>query len=437
MKTNVFISGGGIGGLTLGVKLAKCGIDVIIIEKLPGPTPVYKGELVQPKSLEIIESFDLLNKMLEHGHKLKKIDITELGESLQPLDDSVMDYGMLSGEFDYALMIHHEKFKEIVRNLGNTYKHFHYISNSICKGYENGKAVVVDGKTKKTLYYDADFFIGAEGRASVTRTSMGLKIKEETYKHHFLTVTFPRPKSFVSGKIISSYNKFLGLFPLPNNEVRSVYLIPAGDFKEIRNKPIEELHQLYLDLCPELDGYIQRITEWKKIQLMIPVSYHLSTYLKGNKVVIGDAAHAVHPMAGEGMNMAIQDADILGELLCDMYRQNELNPKHLHWYPKVRQPRVNNQISLSHLSALAYSYHFKTVSWFRRKTLVRMEKDKILHYKQMLNISGLGEWKENVHDRLVQGGFIPLRKRDISEKEKAGYVYTADDDYPWKEEGIK
>jgi 2-polyprenyl-6-methoxyphenol hydroxylase-like FAD-dependent oxidoreductase len=154
-------------------------------------------------------------------------------------------------------------------------------------------------------------------------------------------------------------------------------------------------------------------------------------------VIIGDAAHAVHPMAGEGMNMAIQDADVLGELLADMAEHGHFSADNLAWYEKVRYRRAEHVIQLSHLAALAYSFPFKTVSYFRQKTFERMEEDAVLHFKQMLNVSGLGMWKENFRDRFIQGGIMPVRTTDLEPDKKELKYYTKNDDYPWKVEGLK
>ncbi|WP_456272073.1 FAD-dependent oxidoreductase [Bacillus sp. AK031] len=432
MKTDVFISGGGIGGLTLALKLAKCGIDVTVIERLPGPTPVYKGELLQPKSLEIFDELGLLETIQKNGHVIEELNLIEIDKNSGTTDESNMKYSVVPGQYSYSLMIHHEKLKEIIRAAALQFSSFHYRSNSSCKGFSDGNAVVENRKEKKEEHYESTFFIGAEGRVSVTRKEMGIEKEENEYNHHFLTVTFPRPPSFTKGKIISTFDRFLGLFPLPNNEVRSVYLIPAGEYKELRKKPIEYFHELYTELCPELEGYVNQIKDWKTIQLMVPVAYHTERYVKGNMALIGDAVHTVHPMAGEGMNMAIQDGDVLGELLCDMFSQNKLSHENLKWFPHVRKGRVKNQMKLSHLSALAYSYPYRAVSKLRKRSLMRIEQDPVLHFKQMLNISGLGMWQDTVKDRLIQGGLLPKRNSPLTEQERTAKVFSEREDYPWK-----
>jgi len=137
------------------------------------------------------------------------------------------------------------------------------------------------------------------------------------------------------------------------------------------------------------------------------------------------------------MNMAIQDADVLGELLADMVESGKRNPENLRWFEKVRYKRAEHVIQLSHLSALAYSFPFRTVSYLRTRTVERMEEDPILHFKQMLNVSGLGMWKENVRDRFIQGGIMPVRRsRDLTSDTKELKYFAREEDYPWKVEGL-
>ncbi|WP_201714919.1 FAD-dependent oxidoreductase [Rossellomorea arthrocnemi] len=438
MKTNVFISGGGIGGLTLGLKLAQCDIDVTVVERLPGRGSVYKGELLQPKSLEIFDSLGVLDSVLQYGHTISELELIELKRAKSKAEHSTMSYSILPTPYPFSLMIHHETLKDILRKKGEAYPSFHYRRNTVCKKINGQTVTIRDRETKAEQEIHSDFIIGAEGRNSVTRDYMEVEVKEKKYNHHFLTVTFPRPKELVKGRIISTYQSFLGLFPLPNNEVRSVYLIPAGEYKTLRKKPVSEFHKLYIEMCPDLDGYVNQIEDWKKIQLMVPLKYHADIYVKNHLALIGDAAHTVHPMAGEGMNMAIQDGSILGELLCDMYAEEKLNPSNLEWYPKVRKKRVAHQMHLSHLSALVYSYPYRPVGWLRNKSLQRMERDSISHYKQMLNISGLGMWRETLFDRMIQGGMLPIRHDSLTEEEKTSTAFTEDQDYPWKgKEGLQ
>lgn len=317
MKAEVFIAGGGVGGLALAAKLASRGVHVIIAEQLKKESPAYKGELLQPKTLAILERLGVLDEIEANGHALDELRFQEVhrrkGQPPEEINLTELSYSRVAASYDHSLMVPHEKTKEILRNKGKEYEeYFHYLPGARFIGFENGMAKVK--QKRETLYIQAGVYIGAEGRSSPTRDAMNVEVNRKDYNHHFLTVTIPRPESFTKGKIITTSSCFLGLFPLPDREVRTVFLIKAGDYKKIKEQGLEHLYQAYSELEPELAEGVRAIKDWKTVQLMIPFTYHVDKYYSGNLAIMGDAAHTVHPMAGEGMNLAIQDADVLGEL---------------------------------------------------------------------------------------------------------------------------
>lgn len=437
MNTDVLIIGGGVGGLTVALRLVMCGIDVTVVEQQKGSSHTYKGELLQPKSLEIFRRLNIEKEIRESGHPLHTISVEEKKYQsgyYEQTGKSKMDYRVISTPYDYGLMIPHEELKEILLSNAVKYPTFHYYQPArFTEFIDHDKALVnYDGTTLKI---NAKVFVGAEGRRSKVRKHIGDDGKEHMYDHHFLTVTFPRPNDLTEGKMISTKDTFLGLFPLPDKKVRSVYLIPSGEYKAIKEQGIEAFYNRVISLCPELDTYVNQIPSWKQIQLMIPFQFHAKSYSKHNKVIIGDAAHTVHPMAGEGMNLAIQDGDALGDLICWMDEQSDFSEKQLSWFEKVRKPRVEHLLNLSHLAALAYSRPFRYFTKIRGRGFKQMENDNMLHYKQMLNISGLGMWKESLYERFIQLGLLPARLIKKDQMLQSDHMFTIKEDYPWRYKG--
>ncbi|WP_188655185.1 FAD-dependent oxidoreductase [Pontibacillus salipaludis] len=439
MDAEVLVNGGGVGGLALAVKLASRGVNVAVVEQLSAESPQYKGELLQPKTLAILEDLGVIDEVVANGHSFSTLEFIELERrsSKQPkkVGESFMDYGLLASPYNYALMIPHETLKSILLNKAKLYsERFRYIQPARFTGFKDGKAIIRHTKDKTIEPILARFYIGAEGRNSPTRNAMGLKANNRTYNHHFLTVTIPRPANFKTGKIVTTNHRFLGLFPLPDNKIRTVFLIKAGAYKSMKQEGIEYFHKAYAELCPELGEHVTSLHDWKDIQLMIPTMFHVNRYVVENLALIGDAAHAVHPMAGEGMNLAIQDADVLGELIAWMKKKGTYDNQLLKWYEQVRMPRAKFLLGLSHLSALAYSFPYPWWRRIRMKSIEQMERDPSLHVKQMLNISGLGRWDNTLMDRLIQVGAFPKRKRSISESKQLKYFFERTEDYPWEKE---
>ncbi|MFG6119488.1 MULTISPECIES: FAD-dependent oxidoreductase [Thalassobacillus] len=435
MQTEIFVAGGGVGGLALAVKLASSGVHVTVAEQLKDESPLYKGELLQPKTIAILDQMDLLPEVLQYGHKIETLAFQEAdinpGRPPEEIGSTELTYNRIASTYNYSVMIPHEKIKEILRNKASQYgEYFHFIPGARFLGFENGHAKIK--QAKETYAITANVYIGAEGRSSPTRQAMDVSIKRKDYNHHFLTVTIPRPESFLEGKIVTTKESFLGMFPLPDHEIRTVLLIKAGEYKAIKEKGLEHVYEVYGDLEPRLKEYVRAIKDWKQIQLMVPYTYHVDRYVRGNMALLGDAAHTVHPMAGEGMNLAIQDADVLGELLSWCKHKSKPYHSYLSYYEQVRRPRVSFLLKLSHLSALVYSYPYAWWRKLRMQAVQRMYEDDQLHVKQMLNTSGLGIWDFSLVDRAIQGSMLPVRKKSITDHQQQRYIFDETDDYPWK-----
>ncbi|PZD96418.1 FAD-dependent monooxygenase [Paenibacillus sambharensis] len=438
MRCQVFISGGGIAGLTLGLLLSRHGINVIVAEKKRGEGLMYKGELLQPKSLQILDQLDTLRPLEQTSFKVRTMRLKELTD-LHSLSgagsrDAVMDYGVLEPPYDFALMHPHEKLKGLLMEEALQCPCFTMLQPGHVTGLEHddsGRAEAAIVKTPdEELRIEADFFVGAEGRISPVRETMNVSMNRTEYNHHFLTVSFRKPAELTEATILSHDSRFLGLFPLPDNRVRTVYLIRPEEYKPMRSGGLDSFYQAYRELYPPMEGCVEEIESWKEIQLMIPFRHQASQFVQHNIAIIGDAAHNVHPMAGEGMNMAIQDADILGQLLVYLYKERLPLDNALYAYDSVRRPRAEFIANLSHLSALAYSYTFPGMSSIRPRILQSIAKSPYLHYKYMLNISGLGMWPDTLADRFTQLGIWPKR-RTLSSQEKLRHRFSSEEDYPW------
>ncbi|SES25048.1 FAD-dependent oxidoreductase [Salipaludibacillus aurantiacus] len=440
-KYDVVIIGGGIGGLTLALKLVQADVRVLVVEKAKQPGKIYKGELLQPKSLEIFKEMGIAYQIVEASFSLPTIHTYEMTEKKDgTLKEELyipLHYNRLSSPFPEARMIPHEKLKELVIREAEKYPAFTYwnpatfqtftVKDEWNKRFEKAK-IAYDGEEVEV---EAHFFVGAEGRSSLLRKAMNEHVITTQYNHQFLTVTFPRPKDFTQAKMYASHDSFIGLFPLPEDQVRSVMLIKPGQYKEMKKKGLHTFYKPFERFEPGLKGYPENIQSWKEIQLMIPIRHNIPNYVKGNAVIIGDAAHTVHPMAGEGMNLAIQDGAVLGELFVWMFKEGRLHPANLRKFEKVRKKRADRLSRLSHLSALAYSWPYKWVQRGRMFALKRLERHPVLHYKHMLNISGIGWWPYSALDglRFLGPGQVFSRKRFEKKSEKM--LFSNKNDYPW------
>ncbi|MCM3760756.1 FAD-dependent monooxygenase [Alkalihalobacillus oceani] len=424
MKTEVLIIGGGVAGLSLALKLARRSVPVIVVEREEGAGHLYKGELLQPKTLQIFERLGFLDRLEADMYPLEAVHTREVGRRREELLHVRMDYSVLP-EHAMAAMIPHDRLRELLVKEALACESFQLVRPAVFLDLETSHTARIKYRDELQSI-SANIIVGADGRGSRIRKKAGITFDIQSYNHDFLTFSFACPPELKEGEMIADEERFLGLFPLPGERVRSVLQIRPGEYKQLKQAGPSAVHEHYLRLEPRLDGYVQTVTEWKEIQLMVPVRETVHRYYRSNLIVIGDAAHSVHPMAGEGMNLAIQDADILGELISWMYQSGKSRDyTWFHWFEDVRKKRVEYISWLSHLFAKMYSP--KGRAWQRlRMTAIRsLVNSRSLHDKQMLNISGLGL----VPFRAKDGFHLFFRgKRKVLQQ----HVFTTKDDYPWQ-----
>ncbi|WP_096201089.1 FAD-dependent oxidoreductase [Bacillus sp. FJAT-45350] len=423
----VVIIGGGVAGLTLALKLVPHNISVLLVEKVEGEYPLYKGELLQPKSLQIFESIGVGNKLDILGKRIPHVRIKELKTSNSKSEEiytGKMRYDILDHPYHYAMMVPHEQIRQLLYDKAKEYSSFELCQPAEYVGLiEEQKVVRIKTKSGEREV-KGEFIIGADGRGSRVRKHWNVKKKEYHHNHQFLTVSFQRPPELTESVIYGTESDFLGLFLLPDEKVRTVLKIAPDTWRRWRKEGIHKFHEAYHQIMPEMKGYVDKVKNWKQIQLMIPAHFTMNSYTNGNQIIIGDAAHTVHPMAGEGMNLAVQDSDVLGELLIWMHKTERLDARELHWFEKVRKPRAEYLSKLSYYGGLAYSYPHSIWQKVRIKGLSMLEKNSLLHFKQVMNISGLGLSNISPTD------FLYKKNSQIVEKQKR-YYFQKEEDYPW------
>ncbi|TWI59221.1 FAD-dependent oxidoreductase [Halalkalibacter nanhaiisediminis] len=429
MKVEVLIIGGGVAGLSLALKLVKQSISVMVVERDSGFGHIYKGELLQPKTLMIFNQLGLAPVLKPEVNPLQEIITKELNDKNEEMLNVVMSYRKLPTLFQSAAMIPHNRLKELLLKEAIAYDCFHLMQPATFLELKSNHQAIVK-KEEETVVISANIIVGADGRGSKIRKSKNVSLKTQKYQHDFLTFSFPSPPNLNHGEMIADETRFLGLFPLPNQRVRTVLLIRPGEYKQFKQEGLQTVYDHYIRLQPKLDGYVQQVKKWKEIQLMMPIRHTVNRYFVDNIIIIGDAAHSVHPMAGEGMNLAIQDADILGELISWMYETNQATEYSLfQWFESVRKERVNYLSWLSHMSAYMYGIQGKGWQQLRVAAIKKLVETELLHVKHMLNISGAGLWPFQALDGLKA---LTSGKRTLHQKEIERHIFSTSSDYPWQ-----
>ena len=297
------ICGAGVGGLTLAHILGRAGRRVLLVEKQRRPRTVHKGELLQPRSLEILQGIDLLPHMSARG--VVRVDRlicrTAQGAELVPLG-----YGMLPGPFNHGLIHYYHQMKEaIAGQLGPSVEFWRgvrvedLIRDSI--GRVAGVRLLADGER---IDVDAPLTVAADGHASRLREAAGIHVPMRRYGHHLVAFDIGGVPGL--GQDMAAYLTRDGLrvlFQMPGDRARLYVQIPSGGFRDVGRAGLPEWIDRLLRTVPALAPIAGPLRESQHgVQVLSAWRFNAPAPTRPGVVLLGDAAHCVHPMVGQGMN---------------------------------------------------------------------------------------------------------------------------------------
>jgi 2-polyprenyl-6-methoxyphenol hydroxylase-like FAD-dependent oxidoreductase len=343
MNTQVCIIGAGPGGAALGLLLARSGIEVIVVERSKTHQREFRGEFISPDSVEILESLQVINQLekssyLENegmelydaGKLLLKLNFTEPGR-LKPIDipqptllETIVKE---SKKYDNYTYLNATSAKRLIVNN-------HIISGVICQS-ENSEL---------TIY--TQLVVGADGRYGKVRKLADLPANQTPIERDFVWFNLPRPTDWPEIIRLKLYKNYqLMILPTFPNLLRVGFNIPKGKYSQLLKQDISELHKLVAQLEPQLADTVKNtISHWSQTSLLDIFTTTLPDWSRDGLVLIGDAAHTLTPVLGQGVNHAISDAVVLSNTIKKFLKQEHVNvvPKVLlKQFEEERRPEIN------------------------------------------------------------------------------------------------
>lgn len=412
---DVAICGAGVGGLTLARALGRQGRRVLLVDRHRRHRGLYKGELLQPRSLQIFDALDALPALLRRGAlpASRLVCRAATGAEL-----GALDYSLLAAPFDHCLVHYYGDIKEA-------------LADGLPESVETRRGVTVEGPLFDSagrisgLRLNADgrrsearatVTIACDGHASRLRSAAGIDARPQRYPHQLIAFDLDRAAGLDPD--VSAYLTRRGLrivFPMPGARARLYVQVPAGEFRRIGRGGLAGWADGVLDSAPGLRVVAAPLRAGlASVQVMSAWRFVADSWTRPGLGLLGDAAHCVHPMAAQGMNAAIADAWTLGQQLAG---PGPLGPDvaddALRRYEAVRRPQLEYVSRLSHNLATL----FTATSWHVRLIgdhVLRSNKyNRRLQHFLTLNMSGLGVHRFGFLDRLHQFGLPDPRARRI------------------------
>lgn len=326
--TRCCIVGGGPAGMMLGLLLARAGVDVLVLEKHADFLRDFRGDTVHPSTLQVMHELGLLDKFLARPHDAVQVLRAVIGDS----DVAIADFSRIPAHCRFIAMVPQWEFLDFLRDEAEAFSSFGLMQNAEVtgvlqtQGRIRGVSVKTSGGERQVM---ADLVVGADGRRSVVRQSAGLRVRDLGAPIDVLWMRLPRlpEDSPTTGGRIGR-----GLFLAMINRGsywQCAYVIPKGGLAALRARGLEAFRADLVRLVPMFADRVGQLASWDDIKLLTVTVDRLERWWRPGLLCLGDAAHAMSPIGGVGINLAIQDAVAAANLLAGPLADAEVSAEAL------------------------------------------------------------------------------------------------------------
>ncbi|MHA0285152.1 FAD-dependent oxidoreductase [Mycobacterium sp. C3-094] len=337
-KTTCVVVGGGPAGMVLGLLLARAGVAVTVLEKHGDFLRDFRGDTVHPSTLRLLDdlglfpAFDRLPQSRLHHFTVDAVP----GHPV-----TVVDFDRLRLPHRYVAMVPQWDLLNLLAEAGEAEPSFtlrldHDVTGLI---QESGRVVGVRYETPTGAgELRADLTVGCDGRSSVVRQAAGLAVREYPVSFDAWWFRLPRNSATADFSLFPRIGRGKAIIVIPREGYLQIaLLIRKGADAQLRRRGLAAFHADVLELLPEAGDSVSAITSLDDVKCLDVKLNRLRRWHTDGLLCIGDAAHAMSPAGGVGINMAVQDGVATARLLAGPLRRGAVTERDLE---KVRRRRI-------------------------------------------------------------------------------------------------
>ena len=320
IRTRCCIIGGGPAGMVLGLLLARAGVDVVVLEKHKDFLRDFRGDTVHPSTLEVMHELGLLQEFLQRPHQ----ELRELSGIIGGVKVRIADFSHVPAHCQFIALMPQWDFLDFLASHAKRYPNFRLLMQAEATGLltEADRVAGVEAKTPNgPITVHADLTVGADGRHSTVREKAGLARDDFGAPIDVLWMRLskkPDDDSATLGRIAAGAI-FVSLDR--GDYWQCALVIPKGGADELRAKGLDAFRALIIRVAPMVTDRVAELQSWDQVKLLTVTIDRLRQWHKPGLLCIGDCAHAMSPVGGVGINLAIQDAVASANILAEKLRQ--------------------------------------------------------------------------------------------------------------------
>lgn len=315
--------------MMLGYLLGRTGIDVVVLEKHADFFRDFRGDTVHPSTLQVMDELGLIDDFLKLPHqRLQKMDGLLGGTKVR-----IADLSRLDAKYPFIAFMPQWDFLNFLREAGKRFASLKVMmSTEAVDLIRRGESIVgVRANTPDgPIDIEADLTIACDGRHSIVRERAGLAVEEIGAPMDVLWFRVGRRADETEslfarlepGKMMVTFDR--------GDYWQCAYVIAKGQYEAVKARGLQALLDDVVRMAPVLRSGIAEVKSFDDVKLLTVAINRLTRWTRPGLLLIGDAAHAMSPVGGVGVNLAVQDAVATANLLADKLQhgcpsENELD----------------------------------------------------------------------------------------------------------------
>lgn len=328
LTTQCLIAGAGPGGMMLGLLLARAGIDVTVMEKHEDFLRDFRGDTIHPSTLDVMDQLGLLDGLLALPHtRAEKLHAQMGGREV-----TIADFSRLPTKSKFIAFMPQWDFLDFLAGEARRLPNFRLLMGTQVTGLieEGGRVAGAIAETKDgSVEVRSALVVGADGRNSVVRAKSGLTVDSFGAPSDVLWMQLshqPDDPPYTMGH----GGPRQGFVMIDRGDYwQCGYVVRKGSFEDVKARGIEAFREAVAAVSPLPAERVAEIRSWDDVHLLSIRIDRMSRWWRPGLLCIGDAAHAMSPIGGFGVNLAIQDAVAAANILAGPLRDDTLDDRHL------------------------------------------------------------------------------------------------------------
>jgi 2-polyprenyl-6-methoxyphenol hydroxylase-like FAD-dependent oxidoreductase len=338
-ETACCVVGGGPAGMMLGLLLARKGVRVTVLEAHKDFEREFRGDTIHPSVLEVLDEIGLAERLHELRHnKLYGPTLRAANTTFNPID-----LRTLKTKFPYVMLIPQTKFLEFIAEEARKHPEFRLIMTANVESL-----IEEDSQVRGVIYQGLEglhrvralLTVGADGRFSKVRHLAGFEPIKTSPPMDILWFSLPHlpEDSEYSDRVLGGFAMGRMLVVFDRVEYWQIgYVFPKGGYQQLRAEGLGTLRKSVAQIEPRLAQHAEALMDWQQCSLLSVESSRCPRWYKPGLLLIGDAAHAMSPVGGVGINYAIMDAVAASNLLSEPLRSGRISVSDLAKVQKERE----------------------------------------------------------------------------------------------------